>query len=330
MRLKSFNAKSLPEAMRLVRDALGPDAVILSTQAGEDGSGVRVTAALEDSALEELHFESAPARSVDLDTIAEALSYHRIPAGLFDRLVAVATTLEAEDNAMALAGALDAELAFGTLPAPLEPRPVMLVGPPGAGKSASGAKLCARARLAGRSCAIITMDSEKSGGLAQAQAFAGALEAELLQAETPEALGDAVAACGGERFVVIDTAGANPFDEADLNRLEQAGKAARAVPILVLPAGGDAAESAETATAFAGTGARAIIATRLDTSRRLGGLVSAMAASKLALLAAGASPHISDALRPITPVALARMFLPAAAGEAATTVDKDLEQWAKL
>ena len=330
MRLKSYSAKSLPEAMRLVRDALGPDAVILSTQAGEDGSGVRVTAALEESPLEELHFENAPARAVDLDTISEALSYHRVPAGLFDRLVAIATTLEAQDNAMALAGALDAELAFGSLPAPLEPRPVMLVGPPGAGKSATGAKLCARARLAGRTCAIITMDSAKSGGLAQAEAFAGALEAELLQAEAPEALSDAVAACGEEHFVVIDTAGANPFDEADLQRLAQAGQAARAAPILVMPAGGDAAESAETATAFAGTGARAMIATRLDTSRRLGGLVSAMAASKLALLAASASPHIGDALRPITPVALARMFLPAARGEAATSDNRDLGRWAKL
>ena len=330
MRLKSFSAKSLPEAMGLVRDALGPDAVILSSQPDETGAGVRITAALEESALEELHFGTGPTRAVDLDAIAEALSYHRIPAGLFDRLVAVATTLEAEDNVMALAGALDAELAFGSLPAPLEPRPVMLVGPPGAGKSASAAKLCARARLAGRATAIITMDSAKSGGLAQAETFARALEAELLQAEAPAALGDAVAACGGERFIALDTAGANPFDEGDLERLAQAGQAAGAATILVLPAGGDAAESAETAAAFAGVGARAMIATRLDTSRRLGGLVSAMAASRLALLAASASPHIGEPLRPITPVALARMFLPAAADEPAETEHGDLGQWAKL
>ena len=53
MRLKSFTADSLPAAMRLVRDMLGPDAVILSTQPADSGRGVRVTAALEDSELDD-------------------------------------------------------------------------------------------------------------------------------------------------------------------------------------------------------------------------------------------------------------------------------------
>ena len=81
MRLKSYSAASLPEAMKLVRDALGADAVILSTQPGENGTGVRVTAALEDSPLDDLHFDDAPAAYFDVDTIAEALSFHRVPAG---------------------------------------------------------------------------------------------------------------------------------------------------------------------------------------------------------------------------------------------------------
>ena len=34
MRLKSFIANSVPEAMKLVRDTLGPEAVIVSTQQG--------------------------------------------------------------------------------------------------------------------------------------------------------------------------------------------------------------------------------------------------------------------------------------------------------
>ena len=37
MRLKSFTAKTLPEAMRQVREAFGPDAVILSSQPSESG-----------------------------------------------------------------------------------------------------------------------------------------------------------------------------------------------------------------------------------------------------------------------------------------------------
>ncbi len=329
MRLKSFTANTLPEAMRLVRDALGADAVILSTQPAESGLGVRITAALEESPLDDLYFGSEPASYFDLDTIAEALSFHRIPAGLFDRLVGAAASLSAEDSVMALSGALDSELTFAALPAPLTPHPTMLIGPPGAGKSATAAKLCARARLAGRKTAIVTMDTAKSGGLAQAETFAHALEATLLQADQPEALPDAVLACGDDHFIVIDTPGANPFLDEDLERLTKAASASSAEIVLVLPAGGDAAESAEAATAFKGVGASAMIATRLDTARRFGGLLSAAVSGRLDLLAVSASPHIGDPLHPVNPVALARMFLPDEMAGSLNGQTKDLKRWSK-
>lgn len=329
MRLKSFTAKTLPEAMRMIRDSLGADAVILSTQAAETGTGVRVTAALEESPLDEIYTGSEPAGYFDLDTISESLSFHRVPAGLFDRLIGGTVSLDAQDSVMALAGAMDSEFTFAALPAPLTPHPTMLVGPPGAGKTATAAKLCARARLAGRKCAFVTMDSAKSGGLAQAEAFAKALEATLLQADRPEALSDAVAACSEDYFTVIDTTGANPFLEADMTRLKEAASAARAQVVLVLPAGGDAAESAETAVAFKDAGATAMIATRLDTARRFGGLLSAAAAGRLDLSAVSASPHIGDPLLPVNPVALARMFLPDEMTGILKGPTQDLKQWSK-
>ena len=45
MRLKSFTAKTMKEAMQMVRDELGENAVIVATR--EESGGVRVTAALE-------------------------------------------------------------------------------------------------------------------------------------------------------------------------------------------------------------------------------------------------------------------------------------------
>lgn len=308
MRLKSFTAKTLPEAMARVREALGADAVILSSQPAEDGRGVRITAALEDCPIDEFAFSEATDQRA-LDGVSEALSYHRVPAGLYDRLIGAAATLPAPDSIMALAGALDSELGFAPLPGADAPRPVMLVGQPGAGKTACAAKLCARARLAGAGASLITMDVDKSGGLAQACAFAGALAARLAKASDIETLAAAVADCPEDHFVVIDTAGANPFDSAHLDLLTRAAEAAGADPFLVVPAGSDAADCAEAAIAFARSGARGMIATRLDVARRLGGLLSASHAGKLDLVAVGNSPRIGDGLLPINPVSLARLML---------------------
>ena len=49
MRLRTFTAPSIADAMQLVRNELGPDAIILSTQRLGPGKGVQVTAGLETS-----------------------------------------------------------------------------------------------------------------------------------------------------------------------------------------------------------------------------------------------------------------------------------------
>jgi len=310
MRLRSFTGKTLPDAMRRVREALGSDAVILSTQPSEDGTGVRLTAALEDTPLEDFELADGGGGLQSVDDITEALAYHRFPPGLLDRLVGAAATLASSGPVMSLAGGLDGEFAFAPLPAAKPPRPIMLVGPPGAGKTATTAKLCARARLKGGTPRLITMDSEKAGGLAQATAFAQALGLDLEQATDSQDLAARVSASSGGRLTVIDTAGVNPFNDEDMRRLTQAAEASGAGLVLVLPAGGDAMESAEMAIAFAEIGADRLIGTRFDIARRLGGILSATQAGNLALMAVSTSPTIGDVLLPINPVSLARLLLP--------------------
>lgn len=318
MRLRCFHADDLPEAMRLVREALGPDAVILSTQPGERGTGVRVTAALEDSPLEEIE-TGGTAAAVSTEEIGRALAYHGVPDGLADRMLAAAATLGTARADSALSGALDAVFAFRGLPSPGSERPIMLVGPPGAGKTATAAKLCALARLAGQAAAVVTMDTVKAGGLAQISTFAETLEVELHEAGDEAAVERAVADSIGRRFVVIDTVGANPFDIDERASLARTCSAVGAELSLVLPGGGDAAESAEIAAAFAESGARCLIPTRIDAARRLGGVLAAAEAGALAFLAAGISPRIGDGLTALTPPGLARLLLPQAEAPAALT-----------
>ena len=314
MRLRIFEAAGLPEAMDMVRRTLGPDAVILSSQPRDHGSGVRVTAALEETPIEEFDSADGIDALAAVDDVGQALAFHRVPAVLADRLVAAAAAPPVAGAEAALGGALEAVLRFAAQPAAEAPkimpgRPVMLVGPPGAGKTVTAAKLCALARLEGRAASVITMDTVKAGGLAQITSFAETLGTEIYEAGDEEAVARAALACPKDRLVVVDTVGANPFDGEERAALARTARAIGTDLTLVLPGGGDAAESAEIAQSFAEAGARFLVATRLDATRRLGGLLTAAHAGNLALLAGGISPRIGGGLVALTPVALARLLL---------------------
>jgi flagellar biosynthesis protein FlhF len=110
------------------------------------------------------------------------------------------------------------------------------------------------------------------------------------------------------RAAFIDSASVNPFDPAEMSELASAAAAGGAEPVLVMAAGSDALEAAEIARAFAAIGAVRMIAARLDTARRHGGILAATSAG-LALAELGASPTIGDGLLPASAASLARTLL---------------------
>lgn len=308
MRLKSFSAASLPEAMKAVRAHFGPDAVILSTvNEGSDGQ-VRVTAALEEDGQDGLvSASSEPDVWNAIDGLAAALSYHRVPQGLLDRLLEATPSAKALD--LAMAGALDTVLSLQPFSAKTVQRPLLMIGSPGAGKTSSAAKLSVLAKLAGRQTTLITMDGAKAGGRDQIAVFAQALQTELLEAKDAESLARVIDVQPEARFIVIDTPGANAFNQAEVETLGAIAEAANAEPVLVLPAGGDALDSAEIAQAFSTLGSLKLIATKLDAARRLGGVLSAAFAANCTIIAGGVAPQIAGGMVPLNPVALARLML---------------------
>lgn len=309
MRIRNVTAESVPKAMDLVREQMGPEAVILSTYKDLDSGQARVTAALEEAEFSDPDFETGGATLTAIGKIDQALLFHRIPQSCIDRLIDVVSSLATTDPVLALAGALDSELRFKDLASLTFERPLLLVGPPGAGKSSTAAKLCAIARIAGLEPRLFTLDAVKAGGLAQLSTFAEAIGIEATAAASMAELHDRLAAAPEDEPRVIDTAGANPFDERELMDLYTAARTADAEPVLILPASGDTAETAEIASAFAELGANLMIATKLDTSRRFGGLISALRASGMSILASSQSAHIVDGLKPVNPVSLARLIL---------------------
>ena len=289
MRLKLFRAPSMPAAMALVRDELGVDALILSTRRVADG--VEITAALEP--------DEQPATAVQPDPARlGALQYHAVPPSLHPAL---------RDGP--LPQALAAALSFMALPLGADAPPLLLCGPPGAGKTLTAARLATRLVMAGVTPMVITADGHRAGATEQLAAFTRVLGINLTVACHPVTLGRALARRPHDTPALIDAPGHDPFDPAQVAELAALAGTAGATIVLVLPAGLDPAEAADLAAGYAGAGATLMIATRLDLARRLGGVLAAAAAGRFALTEAGIGPGAADGLVPMTPDFLADRLL---------------------
>jgi flagellar biosynthesis protein FlhF len=286
MRLKTVRAARMSDAMALLRAEFGEDAVILGTR--RITGGVEVTAAQE-AEDEPLVIAPDAARP---RAMPPALAQHNVPAAVAERLVG---------------GTLAAMLAgrFRFAPLPLED-PLLLAGPPGAGKTLSCAKLATRLVLAGTPPLLVTADGRRAGAAEQLAAFARVLGLPLAVAATPASLAKALARRRDGQPVLVDLPGCDPFDDAGARRHVALAEAARGASVLVLPAGLDADEAAETARAFALLGCRHLLPTRLDAARRLGGVLAAAAAADLAFTEAGTGQDASGGLTPISAEWLAR------------------------
>ena len=143
-------------------------------------------------------------------------------------------------------------------------------GSPGAGKTLSTVRLATRLVMAGTMPLVITADGQRAGATEQLAAFTRVLGLNLLVASQPAALARALARRENGTPVLIDAPGTDAFDPAQRELLATLAAATQAQIALVLPAGIDPAEAAEIAAAHAEGGARLLVATRLDTARRLG------------------------------------------------------------
>jgi flagellar biosynthesis protein FlhF len=299
MRLKLFRAATMAEAMRLVRREMGPDALMLSSR--RVAEGVEITAGLDAAAQALPTPEPAPEPPPEPKPTPpahdETLAWHGASPTLRRRL-----------RAGPLPFALAAALRFGPLPLAAGGAPVLLAGPPGAGKTLTAARLATRLVMAGTKPLIVTADGQRAGAAEQLAAFTRVLGLDLLVASRPAALRQALARRAEGAPMLVDAPGTdalNPSDRAAIAEL--AGEIGAAIA-LVIPAGADPGEAAETAAALAESGARLLVATRLDVSRRLGSVLAAAEAG-LALAEAGIGPGAADGLVPFTPALLAARLL---------------------
>ncbi len=322
MRLKSFHGTTMTEAMRLVREALGDDAIIVATREDPAG-GIRVTAALDDQPVASIAktasrstsaHEAQPVNSLSHDDdepevitkISEALARHQVPSHIAERLIASATHYADDDAVMALGAAFDMHLTFEPLAVPT--KPIVVIGPPGAGKTSVIAKLATKAALAKQPVNVITTDLNRAGGIEQISAYTRLLKIPLLEIEDIPAIRDAIN-LHQQGLILIDTAGHDPFRTDGNAILHDILATAGGDAMLVLPSGLDASEAEDMTRNFIKLGAKRLIVTRLDITRRLGSLVRLAFETRIPLANYTASRTATEPVHPLNPIALARLLL---------------------
>ncbi len=302
MRIRIFRAGSLAEAMAQVRDELGLDALILAT--ASQGGLVEVTAALEPEDEPDplaAPFETpaspvlpGPVVPAPAAQPADALHRHSLPPALLSAL---------------RQGQLDVACSrlfrFSPLPLDAAGPPLLLAGPPGAGKTLTVAKLAARLVMEGYRPMVITADEQRAGAVEQLAAFTRLLGLTLIAAGRPDMLARALGRREPLSPVLIDAPGLDLLDPRQEELLASLIAAANARIALVLPAGLDPVEAVDIAAAHAAHGTELLVATRLERAARLGGVLAAAHGADLALTEAGVGTGVADGLARLTPTSLA-------------------------
>jgi flagellar biosynthesis protein FlhF len=159
-----------------------------------------------------------------------------------------------------------------------------LVGPTGAGKTTTIAKIAARWCLAhgNRDLALVSTDAYRIGAREQLMTYARILDVPMYPANSAKELGRLLARLSSKKLVLIDTAGMGPRDVRLTEQLAALKLgAAKAKVLLTLPAQGEGHALEEIVRAFARVSPEACILTKVDEAASLGGVLSATIRHKL-------------------------------------------------
>lgn len=154
-----------------------------------------------------------------------------------------------------------------------------LVGPTGAGKTTTIAKLAARWCLlhGPKDLALVSTDSYRIGAREQLMTYARILDAPMHTANSGKELARLLERLSAKKLILIDTAGMGPRDVRLTEQLAALKLgAAKANVLLALPAQAEGQALEEIVRAFTRANPSACILTKIDEASSLGGVLSAV------------------------------------------------------
>ena len=348
MRLRTFKAADLQDAMKMIRDSMGENAVIISTSKEPTGKGISVTVAAEEEentpqqheemfdeerytppsgrtarnentvvepVAADKHYVSKRDKDLLLKEVDRVLRFHNTPDYLMTKLIETSRYVEFKSVTMqdevlsALTGLIETSFSFSPIPLEKPGCRLMLVGSPGTGKTMTLAKMAAHCVMDRNKVTVITTDDKRAGGIDQLSAFTTILGLDLKIVHSRNELKAELKECPPDQRVLIDSAGANPYDLDDLKELAEFTGVNEIEPVLVMAAGIDCGEAEETARAFSFLGIRRLVVTRVDTSRRFGSLLAAANAADLSFSNMSSSAKAIGEFRKMSPGILGNLLM---------------------
>jgi len=153
---------------------------------------------------------------------------------------------------------------------------IALVGPTGAGKTTTIAKLASRfaAEHAARDVALVTTDTLRVGGREQLYSYGRQLGIAVHEADSDHGLVELLERLADYKLVLIDTAGMGQRDRALAAQLNWLRGARQVTSLLVLPANAHFADLDEVVRRFAAARPQGVVLTKLDETGRFGSALS--------------------------------------------------------
>ena len=228
-----------------------------------------------------------------------------------DLATRVARSVPRGPRRTASAAAIEAALAteLGGLVSGDEPyAPVELfVGPPGAGKTTTIAKIAARERAQrGRKLSLLAADGFRVGAVEQLRLYADLIGSPFAVARTPAEIERSLVATASP--ILVDTAGRSIGDARALEVAERLSSLPGVRTHVVLPAGSSVRQAARLLDAY-GARARRVVLTRLDEGDSVAPLLKLIAERDLTLSYLGTGQRVPDDLERASGAALAGHIL---------------------